>query len=474
MMLSPQEWAEQEFSAAELGDKRRMPRAVQLAAALAADPAASIPRASGNWGDTKAAYRLFKAMDVTFPAISQPHWNNTRQALPQASVVLAISDTTTISFDLPQTVGLGPTSANNSGHGMLLHSTLNVDVSGGIDRVPQVMGLSYAQLWTREPRNKSSRGKKGKKPPKNALPPESVKWPNAIEALGPAPQGVRLVHVFDAEGDCWEAIDGCRQQGSGCVIRSCQNRLMIAGHDADPAAATQLLHEQVRDQPSLGTKRLWVRRRQNEDAGWVELCVSAMPVTLLAPKNWSDKPHRRGLERPEPVHCWAVRVWEAEAPAGSKPIEWILLTDEPAVDMHSALRVTFWYSCRWLVEEYHKCLKTGCRVEQRQLEYADRLEPLVGMLSVLAVRLLQLKHLARTRQEAPAKEVVPAKYVKTLALHRKKKESMTVREFYREVAKMGGFLARKSDGEPGWLTLWRGWLQLELMTQGFELAKRIK
>jgi hypothetical protein len=167
-----------------------------------------------------------------------------------------------------------------------------------------------------------------------------------------------------------------------------------------------------------------------------------------------------------------VRVWEVDTPEGVEPIEWMLLTDQPGEDLEGALLVAFWYSCRWLVEEYHKCLKSGCRVEERQLEHADRLEPLVGMLSVVAVRLLQLKHQAKSNPDRPAQEVVPRRYVKTLAAYRKDSERMTCRRFWREVAKLGGFLGRKADGDPGWLTLWRGWQQLELLTEGYELARR--
>jgi hypothetical protein len=106
------------------------------------------------------------------------------------------------------------------------------------------------------------------------------------------------------------------------------------------------------------------------------------------------------------------------------------------------------------------------------LEYADRLEPLVGMLSVVAVRLLQLKHQAKMLPQRPAGEVVPEKYVKTLAAYLKISEQMDCRRFWREVAKLGGFLARKADGDPGWLTLWRGWQRLELLAEGYELARR--
>ena len=171
-----------------------------------------------------------------------------------------------------------------------------------------------------------------------------------------------------------------------------------------------------------------------------------------------------------------MRVYEVgDTPAGAEPIEWVILTDEPVTDLATALTVAFWYSCRWLIEEYHKCLKSGCRVESRQLEEAGRLKSLLGVLGVVAVRLLQLKHQAKVNPDAPALSVIPPRYVRTLGAHLKRSPGqMTTREFWRETARMGGFLGRKGDGDPGWLTLWRGWQQLELLTAGFELGEKAR
>ena len=287
-----------------------------------------------------------------------------------------------------------------------------------------------------------------------------------------------VVHVSDAESDCWEALAACEAQAVGHVIRACQDRLVRAGGDPTgkpAAAAATTLFELVRGRAALGGKYLWARARGNEDARLVRLLVSATPVTIRPPKNWADKAHRPGTPRPGPLVRWAVRVWEADPPPqGRDPIEWVLLTDRPVADLEAALLVAFWYSCRWLVEEYHKCLKSGCRVEGRQLEHVERLEPLVGVLGVVAVRLLQLKHQARVNPDAPATAVVPASYVRTLAAWLKVSAKMTARQFWRGTAQLGGFLARRGDGDPGWQTLWQGWWKLQLLTEGAELAGRMR
>jgi Transposase DNA-binding/Transposase Tn5 dimerisation domain len=466
-VLPPLQWAQRQFGQTELGDVRRTQRAVIYAAAAARTPSQSVPQqCGGDWKQTKGAYRLFDMPEVSFDKLQEPHRRQTLAAASAQAVALWISDTTTLSFDHPATGGLGPTSASGSGQGMLLHTTMAVDVSGGIDQPPAVLGLGFQQLWVR-----------GLKP--NRTKPESSKWAAGVEGVGMPPKDVRWVHVGDRESDCWEAIDACRGQGCGFALRACQNRLVISGHAsaAQPLSKGEpgLLFDLLGQSRALGTKKLWVRGRKDRQARWARLSVSALPVTLLAPQHWSEKAHRQGLPRPEPVECWAVRVCEVNAPPGEARIEWVILTDEPVKTLAAALKVVFWYSCRWLIEEYHKCLKTGCRIESRQLEEAARLKTLLGILSVVAVRLLQLKHQAKVNPDAPATTLVPAPYVKTLAAHLQTPVSkMTMSCFWRETARLGGFLGRKGDGDPGWLTLWRGWEHLEILAAGVELGRGMK
>lgn len=476
-MLTAGQWARQQFGSVELGDKRRTKRAVKLAESAALAATASLPDMCGAWKNTKAAYRLLDRNPVTFESLSQPHRRLTLQSAAGSAVVLHVSDTTTLSFACGAAAGLGPTGSSGRGRGMLLHSsggfafrTLAVDVSGGVDSPPQVLGLSAQHLWARQA---------GPAPA-----PESSKWATAIEAVGtPPPQAPgtpqsRWVHVGDCESDCWEALEACRSGGMGFALRACQDRRVIAGHADAGTPASQggqaTLFELLEKQPMLGGKRLWVRGRKDREARWARLAVSAMAVTVLSPRNWSDKPHRKGRPRPPAIACWAVRVREVEPPAGEEPIEWVILTDEPAGDLETALKVVFWYSCRWLIEEYHKCLKTGCRAEDRQLETAERLGALLGMLTVVAARLLQLKHQARCDPQRPARQVVPGGHVDVLAARQGLGPDMTVHQFWRAVAQLGGFLARKSDGDPGWLTLWRGWQKLDLLVEGAEVGRKMR
>lgn len=477
-VLPPLEWAQRNFGDVDLGDKRRTRRAVMYGALAAAGPSLSVPRqCDGKWKQIKGAYRLFDQPQVTLDRLQEPHRRLTREKASLSSVVLWISDTTTLSIEHPATQGLGPTGPSGKGQGMLVHSTLAVDVSGGMDESPFVLGLGHQQVWQRQ----------APQAPSSETQPESSKWASGINAFTSCPPSSRWVHVADAESDCWEAIEACCQNHLSFAFRACQDRLVIAGHpelDAAPSGhessqAQPLEHttlfELLGRQPVMGNKKLWARSRGDRPAGWVELAVSAVPVTLLAPKNWSDKPHRKDKPRPQPIRCWALRLYQINTPRGQEPVEWVILTDEPLNDLKAALKVSFWYTCRWLIEEYHKCLKTGCRMEQRQLEEAHRLEAILGILSVVAVRLLQLKHQAKAHPDRPAIQIVPENYVRTLAAHlRLSHRKMSTRQFWIETARLGGFIGRKGDGDPGWLTLWQGWQQLEVMTTGFELGQKAK
>ncbi len=166
--------------------------------------------------------------------------------------------------------------------------------------------------------------------------------------------------------------------------------------------------------------------------------------------------------------------WKVDPPAGVQGARWVLWTSEPVRNFDDAWRVLGYYEKRWLIEEFHKALKTGCRLEDRQYETSRRLEAVAGVLSILAVRLLQLKTIARDEPARPASDVVPRRWIVMLQRLRKRPtpRAWTVRDFYRELAKLGGFLARKSDGEPGWMTLWRGFEKLHLCLRGADAAQQ--
>ena len=172
---------------------------------------------------------------------------------------------------------------------------------------------------------------------------------------------------------------------------------------------------------------------------------------------------------------WVIRVWEEQAPEGEEPLEWILLTSVPTIALEHAWERVEWYQHRWLVEDYHQCLKSGCRMEERQLQTVDGLIRLLGLLSPLAVRLLQVRACAREDPERPANAVIEPLMLAVLAERcGQSPATMTIGSFWTEVARLGGYLARSHDGPPGWRTIWKGWLSLQTFLEGVHFAFHLR
>jgi hypothetical protein len=172
---------------------------------------------------------------------------------------------------------------------------------------------------------------------------------------------------------------------------------------------------------------------------------------------------------------WVLRVWEIDPPKGQERLEWVLITNEPVRSFADAYRVVGWYECRWIIEEYHKGMKTGCRIESPQFTTEDRLQPALAVLSVVTLTLLQLRDASR-RADAKTRKattVINPLYVEVLSQwrHKKIKLAWTVHEFYYALARLGGHQNRKHDHPPGWQVIWEGWKELLPMVTGYDAAK---
>jgi hypothetical protein len=458
------EWAQMNFGNCQLGDKRRTRRLIQVASDVAGNPSASFPDQMNTWGDLKAAYNLLDCEDVTFTAIAQPHWELTKQR--PAGRYLVIGDTTELDFgihrDLPD---LGPT-GNGSGWGFLLHNALMVDAAS-----QEIIGLAGQTIHYRPQKKKKPAKKKEHSAARLKRKRESDVWGIVIDQVGRPPEAVEWIHVLDRGGDNFEVYCHLLQQRSGWVVRAAKlNRNILAG----PAEQPLQLADYLPQLEVIGSYELKLRARPQQPARTAKLEVRVGSIKMPVPHHKS--PWVRALD-PEPIAMNVVYVVEVDPPTGVEPISWVLLTSLPVDTFAQAWTVIEYYEARWLVEEYHKALKTGCRVEDRQLKTKGRLEAMVGLLSVSAVRLLQLKSLARSSPDIPAQRVVPRVWLQILKAARKglhRVHDLTVGQFYREVAKLGGFLGRKSDGEPGWITIWRGWEKLNNFVHGVTLASKLK
>lgn len=447
-MQSVSEWAQLNFGGCDLGDKRRTKRLVKVAEEIANNPSASLPNQIELWGDLKAAYKLFDCDEVTFEAIARPHWEQTKQSAMGRCLV--IGDTTEFNFGKHrQITGAGPT-GNGSGLGFLLHNALLVNAES--EEIIGVAGqtIHYRKEKTSKKENASQRMKRKR---------ESEIWGTVIDQVGKPSEDAEYVHVFDRGGDNFEVYCHLLQNDSGWVIRASKlSRFILAGNSEQRMPLKDYLPRLKR----LGSYTLCLRSRDNQPAREAQIEVRVGHIKIPKPRHTS--PWVRKLQQP-PIAMNVIEVVEVNAPKGVTPVRWVLFTSLPVETFDDAWVIIGYYELRWLVEEYHKAIKTGCCTESRQLKAASRLEAFVGLTSVVAVRLLKLKSLARTNPDVPAQRVVPRVWLEMLKLARKglnRVHDLTVGQFYREVAKLGGFLGRKGDGEPGWITIWRGWEKLNM------------
>jgi hypothetical protein len=454
-MLQTERWAEEQFGGCQLGDQRRTKRLVKVATQIAAKPDASTPQQTEAWSDCKAAYRLFEKPEVTFEAVIAPHCAQSRNVGP--GVWLVINDTTEINFGRLRDIdGIGRV-GSNQGRGFYLHSALIVSAER-----EEIVGLGSQDLFTRPlkkvPRVSSHQRKQRKR--------ETDVWGRVIDQVGPAPQGARFVHVCDRGADNFEVYCHLVLQQAGWVIRATQLKRKVHSHKC-----LVPLQDVLQKQPWLGSYELEVRSQKKQPARTAHLEVRCAHIVMPRPTTGvSSFVKSCGIAE---IPMGVVEVREVNAPKGIKPLHWVLLTDEEVSTFEDAWRIVEWYENRPLIEEFHKCLKTGCSVEQRQYRNAENVAPVVGLLSVLSARLLQLKLLARDEPERPASEVVPKRWLKALPLISKKHAPInTVREFIRRLAGLGGFLGRKRDGEPGWQTIWRGLQTLLLCIRGADALAR--
>ena len=455
------EWAQLNFCGCELGDKRRAQRLIQVAAKVANNPSASFPDQMETWGDLKAAYNLFDCDDVSFEAVARPHWELTKQRAPGRYLV--IGDTTELDFGIRRAVpGLGPT-GNGNGSGFLLHNALMVDAES-----EEIIGVAGQTIHYR-PKKKSSK-KKENSTQKLTRKRESEVWGKVIDQVGQPSEDVEFIHVLDRGGDNFEVYCHLLEQRCGWVVRAGRlNRYVLAGEEQ----TRMQLADYLPQLGLVGTYELSIRARPKQRARTAQLEVRVGSIRMPVPHHKSS--WVRNLN-PQPIAMNVVHVVEVGAPADVTPICWVLLTSLPAKTLSQAWVVIEYYELRWLIEEYHKALKSGCRVTERQLKTASRLEAMVGLMSVTAVRLLRLKSLARTSPDILAERVVPRLWLQMLKAARKglhRVHDLTVGQFYREVAKLGGFLGRKSDGDPGWITIWRGWEKLNNLVHGASLASKL-
>jgi hypothetical protein len=449
---TPLAWAKQVFGPVAVGDLRRTDRIVQVAAAWAASPDGSLPQQAADPAALKAVYRLLHNEALTVDELLAPHQALTRQAANHGPVVLLVQDTTTLDFSAHRAAdGLSPI-GDGRGRGFYLQTVLAVAPE---DRVP--LGVLAAELWGRQPTPEGSetRTERAKRPRESAI------WGRLVTQVGSPPDGVRWVHVADRGADCYDFFTAVASTGSDVLVRVVQNRCLT-----EPTGAHLL--DTLRAQPARAERSLTVTGRPDRPGRTAQVAVSWLATTLRPPAL-----RDRAQPVPSPVSIWAVRVWEPDPPLDTVPVEWLLATTVPVTTVAQAWERVDWYTARWLIEEFHMGLKTGCGAERTQLRDRAALERRVALLLPLAVRLLLLRTLARRDPNAPVDQLAQPIAVALVAARTRQPPATTVGGYLRQVARLGGHQGRTGDGPPGWRTLWRGWFRVEEMLTGVHLSRQL-
>jgi hypothetical protein len=440
---------EKNFAAVDLGDQRRTKRLIESVAQIAALPEKPFNQVFG-WNDLRGFYRLCNQESATLPSIQGPHWQQTRLEMGRHPLVLILHDTSELDYTHHLALaGIGPI-GDGQGRGFLQHNSLAV-----LPNPKQVLGLAYQQLYIRKEAPKKEHTSKRKRRER-----ESQLWTRGIEATGRPPEGCRWVDVGDRGADIYEAMVAAQAQGHDFLFRLTQNRQVW---DSVDCTEWTKLRDCARGLASQARDIVDIPGRGGRAARTASVELAATPVWIPAP---SGTPKR--FAQPV-VAAWVVRIWEANPPAGVEGLEWILITSVPTQTADELRERRDWYACRWMIEVFHDIEKNGCSEEDRRFETAHRMEACLAILSVVAVRIFQLRTALECQPNEPAEQVATKDEIQVLRNFLKHKNgSFTVKDFVRGVANLGGFLGRKHDGDPGVKTLWRGYQRLQDLLLGYQ------
>lgn len=470
-MLNGKSFGEMNFGNAQLGDKRRTARLVYTTDLMVRRPGGTLPQKLHAPKDLRGAYRLFACDEVTHSAILTAHQEITHQKmLALQRSVLVLHDATELDYTSHRSLtGLGQI-GNGNHRGYIAHNSLAVDPN-----TREAIGLCNQVLHRRAKvkKNETAIRKRRRKSR------ESLLW---LKGTADLPADRNIIDVCDQGADTFEFLEHEMNSGRRFVIRSAYNRGTLPGHEGDHTKT--LLRDHARSLQQMGTwtlqvsskselkspkkkgKKKRVKRVQRE----AKMAVSFAPVRICPPAE------KAGNHGDSPLPIWIVRVWEVDPPAGQERLEWFLLTNHEIRTFEDAFEVVGWYECRWVVEEYHKGLKTGCKIESPQFTCEDRLKPAIALLSVVTLTLLALRDAGR-REDAKtrkAAEIISEDYIEILSAwrHGKPKMDWTIHQFVWAMARLGGHQNRKNDHPPGWQILWRGWNDLQAMLCGADVVKQ--
>lgn len=444
------DWTEQEFSALYIGDVRTEKRAKKILSAFGKSPGEPISQVFKGWAETKACYRFFSNVRVTPEKILFPHSVATIERIKAFSVVLLLSDTTSGDYsDKPSIEGLGRLSSNQNGTnlGVFVHPTLAITP----DRL--CLGVVGAKIWTRDlKKSKLSWREKKKRPIEEK---EIFRWIESYNLaceVSEKAQNTQVINITDREGDFTDLFDVVNNKikenpkSAGIIVRSCQDRCLF--ENTDDKEANIKLRQALRSSPKLGEIEFILPAIQGRKQRAVKQTIKAKTITF------------RGTNKRK-IKINAVMAIEENPPEGEKALIWIFLTTLPIGTFEECLKIVEYYLCRWEIEIFNKILKSGCKIEEKQLQTADRLKVLIALFLILAWRIQYLMMIGRTCPNISSAQIFEECEWKSVYKISHKNEPVPteappLKDMIRMIAMLGGYIGRSNDPPPGPKVMWKG------------------
>jgi hypothetical protein len=451
------DWVEEEFELAVLPNLSRKKRLLSLTRSFYGQPTESIPGACGGVqakAEVKGAYRFFGDERIKMEALLESHYKKTIQRAEEYPVVLAVQDSSSLNYKThPATKGLGSLSTEKGDQGIMLHDTLAFTPDG----LP--LGLLDVQVWSRDPQE---HGKRTDRKNKRIEEKESNKWLKsfrAVETLTEQTKGTIWVSVGDREADIYELFELAKVSRTHLLIRSIQNR---------KTKEEVNLWDLLEQEPALGEMIVQVPKSDKRKAREAELEIRVKKVDIVKPKS---------RDGGGDVELWALLVCERNAPSGEEPLCWKLLTTLEVTNFEQAREKVEWYTARWGIEVYHRTLKSGCKVEDRQLGDVEKIKRCLAIDLVVAWRIYYLTMQGRKTPDVSCEAFLEEAEWKTLAYYKNNRPDLEVKpptlwDAILLIAALGGFTGGKGKN-PGAQVLWRGLKRLHDMAVMFSILQRI-
>jgi len=469
-VCSAEDWARTTFGTAQLGDRRRTERLVEMAAELSARPGASLAKVCAGDGSKQEAYYRFVRNDKIEPdAITESGCQEAIKIAKEKKLVLLVQDSTDLCYkhlSVRDKLGTVGRRSSKVSRGLIMHTTLAVD---GIHGIP--IGIADQVRWSRDTDRPSKKDRKTR----DYESKESFKWEAACRRIQSRMDSwTNTIVVGDREADIYDLLWFCNDTEMRFVFRGAQNRLLCDSKEK--------LFDRLASQPVLGQRSVRVLQRGAQErvngqherearvAETVQVEYRSCRVSIRVPRN-----SKSSLPDKQEVGVVLVSQVGCDPKSSKAGFHWLLLTSEPVESAEEAARIVEIYETRWVIEEYHKVLKSGCNVEKVRMQDVDHLERIAAILAFVAVRLTQLAILSRQQPDAPAECVLEPDTILCLkhSLGPKvkcKNKDGTVAWALEAIARLAGWTDTKRIGHPGWQTLYQGWVLLNERVEGFRAA----